>query len=62
VCQITVPDSAFSRQLAGLYLAGVGGSRRAVSPSGAAGGSCPAAAVGWGCSEVCVATAHVAGR
>lgn len=45
-----------------MYLAGVGGSPRAVSTGGAAQGGHPAVAVGRRGSGVCVATAHVAGR
>ena len=49
-------------QLAQMYLAGVGGSPRAVSTGRAAEGGCMAAAVGRRSSEVCVATAHFVGR
>lgn len=45
-----------------MYLAGAGGSTRAVSTGGAAEGSHTAAAVGRGSSEVCMATGHFAGR
>lgn len=45
-----------------MYLGGVGSSLRADSTGGAAEGGCPAAAVGRGGSEVCVATVAVAGR
>lgn len=47
---------SFLTQLARMYLAGAGGSTRAISTGGAADGGHTATAVGRGSSEVCVAT------
>lgn len=59
MCKITASDCTVPPQLAQMYLAGAGGSPRAV-PTGRDGeGSPPAGSAGRGNSVVCVATAHI---